>query len=342
MRTKVTLITGASGEVGQALIENLLRFGANKLLTVDVRPLSRRFNNSPKAITHIEGDVLDADLFARLVTKYEFEVVYHLAALEVNQAEFSMEMAHDVNVNGTIKLMQLVAEQSAWCHQSIRFIYPSSIAVFGPSDLITKSAVENVREWDSNFPTTVYGCNQLYCELLGNYFSRHYQQMAEEQPITLDFRCIRLPELVNVIPTHMGRVNSYPLEMVRAAIKGEPYTCAIREDTYLPFMAMPDAIKALTNLAAAQKQVLRRCVYNVASFSLAPSQIYELVLAAFPHAEIHFESNPKYQAIMDSWPATLDDSAARRDWGWQPDYDMHRTFHDYLISNVVKRYQVKG
>jgi threonine 3-dehydrogenase len=127
--------------------------------------------------------------------------------------------------------------------------------------------------------------------------------------------------------------------MLHAAAKGEPYACFVHAEARIPFMAMPDAAHALINLAKAPRDKLTRLVYNVTSFSLTAAEIRDLVLKAFPAAEISFEPDEKRQAIIDSWPADLDDSAARRDWGWEPQYDVERSFSEYLIPNIKQRYR---
>jgi nucleoside-diphosphate-sugar epimerase len=126
--------------------------------------------------------------------------------------------------------------------------------------------------------------------------------------------------------------------MLHHAAQGEPYACFVREDARLPFMAMPDAIKSLLALAAAPRQSLSRLVYNVTSFSLSAAEILDRVRRAFPHARVIFRPDVKRQGIVDSWPADIDDSAARHDWGWKPDYDVDRAFDEYLVPAVVRRY----
>ncbi len=139
-----------------------------------------------------------------------------------------------------------------------------------------------------------------------------------------------------------GGTSDYGPEMLHAAAKGEPYACFVREDARIPFMAMPDAVRGLLDLAHAPAENLSRRVYNITSFSLSAGQFRDRVLAAFPDAKISFEPDPARQEIIDSWPADLDDSAARLDWGWSPTYDADRAFSDYLIPNIRERYSRVG
>jgi nucleoside-diphosphate-sugar epimerase len=238
-----------------------------------------------------------------------------------------------------LRLIQLAAEQSERQVDGVRFIFPSSIATYGMPDLETKARVGKVKEWEWNYPTTMYGCNKLYCELLGVYFSRHYHQLAAKRPELIDFRSLRFPGLISAYTVPSGGTSDYAPEMLHAAAQGKPYECFVREDARIPFMAMPDAVKALLALEKAPEENLNHRVYNINSFSLTAAEVRDLVLEAFPEAIITYNPDLQRQGIVDSWPADLDDSAARKDWGWSPDYDVKRAFSDYLIPNIRERYQ---
>ncbi len=289
--------------------------------------------------THIQGDILDESLLARLISEYEFESIIHLAALLSTRAEFTPNQAHKVNVEGTRGLLQLAAEQSEWRGKPVKFIFPSSIAVYGLPDLETKTQYARVREWEWNTPRTMYGANKLYCEMLGIYFSEFYRQLAAEQPVMLDFRAIRFPGLISAFTVPSGGTSDYGPEMLHAAAKGEPYACFVREDVRIPFMAMPDAVTSLLKLNAAPTEAISQRVYNVTSFSLSAEEFKQEVIKYFPNAEIGYKPDLKRQTIVDSWSADMDDSAARRDWGWQPEYDLPRAFEEYLVPNIKKRYE---
>jgi nucleoside-diphosphate-sugar epimerase len=155
----------------------------------------------------------------------------------------------------------------------------------------------------------------------------------------LDFRSVRFPGLISAHTVPSGGTSDYGPEMIHAAAQKRPYACFVREDSVLPFMIMPDAVKALLKLAEAPREALTRAVYNVTSFSMSASEICKFVLEAFPEAEITFNPDQQRQRIVDSWPADLDDHDARRDWGWAPDYDRERAFKKYLIPNIVNRYE---
>ncbi len=335
MRKKTILITGASGEIGQALIKALAEKNSHQILSLDLHALPAE--TKPLA-THIEGDILDDYLLGRLVSQYEFDAIYHLAALLSTRAEFVPESAHKVNVEGTLRLLKMAAEQSQWRGQAVQFIFPSSIAVYGLPDLETKGQ-RKVREWEYNSPTTMYGCNKLYCELLGSYYSQNYRQLAVDKPAMLDFRSLRFPGLISAFTLPTGGTSDYAPEMIHAAAQNQPYHCFVRPDSIIPFMAMPDAVTALLKLAQAPRQTLTRTVYNVTGFSLTAEAIRQRVMDAFPQAQIDYRTDLKRQAIVDSWPADIHDAAAAADWGWQPEYNADRTFDDYLFPNIRQRYQ---
>ncbi len=336
MRKKGILITGAAGEIGMSLIESLSKQEEYRLITLDLKPLEPE---SDRLVTHVQGDLLDDSLLARLVSEYEIGIIYHLAALLSTRAEFTPVAAHKVNVEGTLGLLKLASEQSQWRGEPVIFIFPSSIAAYGVPDLEIKAQFPHVREWEWNYPRTMYGCNKLYCEMLGIYYSQHYQQLAADRPVMLDFRAVRFPGLISAFTLPSGGTSDYGPEMLHAAAKGEPYACFVREDTIIPFMVMSDAVRALIKLADAPVDSLSRRVYNVTSFSLKASQFRNMVLKYFPDAQITFDPDLLRQVILDSWPAGLNDNDAQRDWGWYPIYDLERSFSDYLVPNIVERYR---
>ncbi len=157
--------------------------------------------------------------------------------------------------------------------------------------------------------------------------------------MTVDFRGVRFPGLISAFTLPSGGTSDYAPEMIHAAAKKEPHECFVRPDARIPFLSMPDAVHALLHLAQAPRDSLNRLVYNVTSFSLSAEEIRALVLQAFPDAQISFQVDEKRQAIVDTWPADLDDTAARRDWGWEPELDLDRSFNQYLIPNIKKRYR---
>ncbi len=338
MRKEVILITGANGEIGHGLIDFLTEKKDAFVIALDVQPLDDALN--AKVERFILGDILDNMLLGRLVAEYEIRTIFHLASILSTKAEYNPETAHKINVEGTINLLRLAVEQSSWQGRPVRFLYPSSIAAYGLPDLKTKNTSGKLKECDYCQPTTMYGCNKLYCEYLGSYYSRHYRRLAADRPQhPVDFRCIRFPGLISATTIPTGGTSDYGPEMLHHAAKGIPYNCFVRPDTKLPFMVMPDAIKALIQLESAPVESLSQLVYNITSFSPTAEDFHKEILREFPDAQIRFEPHYSRQGIVDSWPADVDDSAARRDWGWSPDYGQERAFSEYLIPAIKEYYR---
>ena len=155
---------------------------------------------------------------------------------------------------------------------------------------------------------------------------------------SIDFRCIRLPGLISADTVPTGGTSYYGPEMLHHAAHNKPYGCFVREDTQIPFMAMPDAIKALLSLEQAQSGSLSQLIYNITNFSPSAAEIMNYAIKAFPDAKIDYKIDLSRQAIVDSWPVDVDDSPARNDWGWEPGYDMDRSFNEYLIPAICDRY----
>ncbi len=337
MRKEVVLITGANGEIGHGLITHLGKQGDLRILALDVQPIDESLK--PYCERFIQGDILDGLLLGRLVVEYEIRTIYHLASILSTKAEYNPETAHRINVEGTLNLLRLGVEQSQWQGRPVKFLYPSSIAAYGLPNLETKNRIGKVKEYEWLVPTTMYGCNKLYCEHLGRYYSSYYRQLAADAGgITIDFRCIRFPGLISAQTIPTGGTSDYGPEMLHAAAQGVPYACFVRPDTRLPFMAMPDAIKSLLELEAAPREHLTQLIYNVTSFCPSAQEIRDIVVKAFPSAEITFEPHSNRQKIVDTWPADIDDHKACRDWGWMPDYDQTRAFQEYLIPAIRERY----
>jgi threonine 3-dehydrogenase len=337
VRKPVVLITGAGGEIGHGLIERLSTQSARAIVTLDLARLDSSI--APLVDREITGSILDHSLLERVLAEYQVELVFHLAALLSTRSEFTPLSAHQVNVEGTLNLLEFAQHEAESHGRPVIFMYPSSIAVYGLPDLQSKEREGRVREDEWTHPTTMYGCNKLYCEQLGNYYSRHYKQLAAEVASgRVDFRAVRFPGLISAVTLPSGGTSDFAPEMIHAAAKGEPYASFVRPDTRIPFMAMPDAVDALLKLAAAPRRSLTRTAYNVAAFSGSAEEVRRVVVDAFPDADVTWSMDAKRQGIIDSWPADVDDGAARRDWGFAPRYDLEHAFADYLIPRIRERY----
>ncbi len=336
MRKPVVLVTGAGGEIGHGLLTGLAGSG-RPIVTLDVAPLDKAL--APLVAREFVGSVTDPAILSRVLAEFEVDLVFHLAALLSTRAEFIPTAAHHVNVEGTLNLLEFSQQEGESHGREVVFVYPSSIAAYGLPDLDTKSSAGRVREDDYLHPTTMYGCNKLYCEQLGRYYALHYKQLAANTAARrVDFRSVRFPGLISATTMPAGGTSDYASEMIHAAARGEHYACFVRPDTRIPFMAMPDAVDALLALAHAPRERLTRTAYNLAAFSPSAAEIRDIVLKAFPAAAIDYHVDVKRQAIVDSWPTDVDDSAARADWRFHPSYDLARAFSDYLIPTVRRRY----
>jgi nucleoside-diphosphate-sugar epimerase len=336
MRKPVVLITGAGGEIGHGLVARLAASGS-PIVTLDVSPLDSSL--APLVAREFTGSIIDLSLLERMIAEFEVERVFHLAALLSTRSEFTPVAAHHVNVEGTLNLLEFAQRQGESHGRPVVFIYPSSIAAYGLPDLEAKTRAGAVTEDEYAHPTTMYGCNKLYCEQLGAYYARHYKQLSADARPRVDFRCVRFPGLISAVTLPSGGTSDYAPEMIHAAARREPYDCFVRPDTTIPFMAMPDGVDALLTLAEAPRARLTRAAYNLAAFNPSAARIRDVVLAAFPDATIDFKIDAKRQGIVDSWPASVDDSAARRDWGFAPRFDFDRAFREYLIPTIRQRYR---
>jgi nucleoside-diphosphate-sugar epimerase len=337
MRASSVLVTGANGEIGHGLIARLAQSGRS-IVTIDIVPLEPSLGRLARR--EFTGSITDVRLLERILAEFEIDLVFHLAALLSTRSEFTPVTAHEVNVEGTLALLEFAHHEGESHGRPVVFLYPSSIAAYGLPDLETKMRAKRVREDEWNTPTTMYGCNKLYCEQLGRYYARHYKQLAADTTAgRVDFRCVRFPGLISALTMPSGGTSDYAPEMIHAAARGEPYACFVRPDTRIPFMAMPDAIDALQLLASVPRDRLTRTAYNLTAFSPAASDISDTVEQAFPNATITFQVDQKRQRIVDSWPAEVDDTAARRDWGFAPRYDFTSAFDQYLIPTIRERYQ---
>ena len=338
MQQPVVLVTGANGEIGRALLERLHREGKYRVVTVDLTPLPERLR--PMCLETYAGNIMDRYLLDQIAAHHEIEVVFHLAALLSTRGERDPELAHQVNVEGTLHLLRVAQNQSGRLGRAVRFIFPSSIAVYGMPSIEEKIKAGRVREDLYNLPITMYGCNKLYCEQLGRYFANHYRQLgALAGAARLDFRSIRFPGLISAETVPTGGTSDFGPEMLHAAAQKQPYTCFVGPDAKIPFMTIPDAVRALLMLLEADHKKLSTTVYNIGAFSVSAKEIAERVKSAFPGAEITYEPDPVRAKIVDSWPEDVDDTRAREDWGWKPAYDFARAFDEYLVPGIANRYR---
>jgi nucleoside-diphosphate-sugar epimerase len=337
MSKPVVLVTGANGEIGRSLLMRLHNEGRYRVVTVDLTPLPERYRGF--CLETYAGNIMDRYLLDQIAAHHEIEVVFHLAALLSTRGERDPELAHQVNVEGTLHLLRMAQNQSGRLGRAVRFLFPSSIAVYGIPSVEEKARAGRVDEDAWNVPITMYGCNKLYCEHLGRYFTRHFRQLgALSTAARLDFRSIRFPGLISAETVPTGGTSDFGPEMLHAAAQNQAYRSFVGPDARIPFMVMPDAVAAMLHLLEAEPARLTRSVYNVSGFSASAKQIAERVKKSFPDAEITYAPDAVRSRIVDSWPEDVEDGRAREDWGWRPAYEFERAFDEYLVPMIRKRY----
>ena len=298
------LITGAGGQIGGDLVE-LLRKSGHTVIATDISVQPERV---PADEWH-HLDVADMTAVLALFRQTRPECVFHLAAVLSARGEEIPQMTYRVNELGTFHVLEACREVGVK-----QMIFTSSIAVFGPDtpDPTPDNATRN--------PSTMYGVNKASGELLGTYYHRRYG---------FDFRCVRFPGLISAAMPG-GGTSDYTVHMYVDAVRIGAYESFCRADTVIPLMYMPDALRALVELSAAPGAKLTRRVYNIAAFSPRADEIAKSVVRRVPGAKLTFRADPKRQAILDSWPRNLDDSNARRDWGWAPRFDLEQMSDDLI------------
>jgi threonine 3-dehydrogenase len=331
MADATAFVTGAGGEMGHLLVPALAARGY-RVVAVDLAPLPE----SLAALCHeaVQASVTDGPRMEALVAAHRPQVVYHLAALLSRQAEDDPERAHAVNVEATLELFRLCRQEADRAGQDVRVLFPSSIAVYGLPDVATKAKAGAVREHEWTQPSGMYGCNKLYCEMVGAYWTT---RAARARAPGLDFRALRFPGLISAQTVPSGGTSDYAPEMVHAAAASRPYACFVREDTRLPFMTMPDAIEAFQALAEAPRARLTARVYNLKGFSPTAGELLRALAARFPKVAVHFEPDPRRQALVDSWPGDVEDARARADWGFAPLHGLGGALDRYLLPALSRR-----
>lgn len=305
------LITGGAGFLGLALARALVERGDSVALLDVAFPEGRLADLAGK----VETQNVDVALFSEVLDafrRHRPDSVFHLAALLSAGAIASPTEAYHVNIDGFFH-----AIEGARLFDVPRFVFTSSIASFGPG---TPDPTPN--EQDQK-PTTLYGVSKVFGERLGEYYQRTYG---------LEFRCVRLPSVLGP-GRGGGGVSAYSTFMIERPMRGEGYEAYCREDTRIPLLYRDDAIGALLRLHDAPRADLRRSAYNVQGFSPTAGEIAAEVLRRIPAAKITFRPDPEKQEVLDSWPRRLEDSPARKEWGWRPTFDLRATVDAY--ANVL-------
>lgn len=313
---KKILVTGALGQIGTELTSELRKkYGNDNVIASDVREAHDGIfsENGPFEVI----DVTNADLIRRAIIRYDIDTIFHLAAILSATGEKDPNLCWNVNMNGTITVLDLGVKFNLE-----RVIIPSSIAVWGkgvPQDNTPQDSVLK--------PSSMYGVTKVAGELLADYYVSKYN---------LDCRGLRYPGIISSETLPGGGTTDYAVEIFYEAIKNKHYNCFLKDNTVLPMMYMPDCIKATIDLAEADfDKLTRHSDYNVASMSFSAADLAESIRKHIPDFSISYNPDSR-QKIADSWPHSIDDSIARADWNWNPDYNI-----DTMTADMIDKLRLK-
>ena len=310
MHKERILIIGACGQIGVELTLALRnRYGAENVIASDLREQSSLLAGTGP---YVSLDVMNKEMLHAQVVQENITQIYLLAAILSATGEKNPSLAWHLNMQGLLNVLEIAREEKL-----NKVFWPSSIAVFGPSSPRTNCPQQTIIE-----PTTIYGISKYAGEFWCHYFWQRYG---------VDVRSIRYPGLISYKSAPGGGTTDYAVEIYHEALSKQSYTCFLKADTYLPMMYMPDAIRATIELMEAPvDRIATRTSYNLSAMSFSPAEIAASIQRKIPTFSIAYQ--PDYrQAIADSWPASIDDSAARHDWGWKHQYDLDAMTDDMLL-----------
>ena len=312
MKTEKILVIGSNGQIGTELVFHLRGvYGADNVIATDIKePDYELLNSGPFSILN----VLDAKSLEEIISWHKPTQIYLLAAMLSAVGEQRPMRAWDLNMNGLLNVLEIAREKGVQ-----KVYWPSSIAVFGPN-----SPNQNTPQHTIMDPNTVYGFSKLAGERWCEYYFLKYG---------LDVRSLRYPGLISWKTEPGGGTTDYAVHIFYDAIRQGAYECFLSEDTMLPMMYMPDAIRATVSLMdAPAEQVKIRSSYNVGAINFTPKQIAEVVKSHIPNFAMSYKTGDPRQAIANSWPQSIDDSTARADWGWKHEYDLAQMSADMFAN----------
>jgi len=310
------LITGALGQIGSELTPYLRKiYGNNQVISSDIKTTSVGIIEPDGPFEKI--DCLKTQEIYSAVKKYKIDTIFHLAAILSANGEKNPQLAWNVNINGLYNVLEVAREYKC------SVFTPSSIAAFGPSTPKNNTPQETIQR-----PNTIYGLSKVAGELLCDYYYFKYQ---------VDTRGVRFPGIISYVALPGGGTTDYAVDIFYHALQNKKYICFLNRDTYLDMMYMPDALKAILNLMEANPSRLRhRNAYNITSVSFSPKELAREIKKYVQDFEIDYKIDPLRQNIADSWPNKLDDSTAREDWGWSPDYNLETMTKDMIEKLKIK------
>ncbi len=318
---KKILVTGAVGQIGSELTMVLReKYGNDNVIATGhkSKPGEKLLNSGPFQFINCS----DIKTVEEVVKKYNVNTIYHLAALLSAVAEENPQLAWDVNINGLYNVLEVARERNC------TVFIPSSIGAFGPGTPLDNTPQDTIQR-----PNTMYGVTKVAGELLCDYYYKRFG---------VDTRGLRYPGIISYETLPGGGTTDYAVEIFYEAIKRKKYTCFLKQGTYLDMMYMPDAINSAINLMEADPAKLKhRNAFNVTAMSFDPEGIADEIKKIIPNFIIDYKVDPTRQAIAESWPNNIDDSAARKEWGWKPEYNLESMTKDMIEKLTIKLKQTR-
>lgn len=309
---KNILIIGATGQIGSELTMLLRKNYSGNVVAgyiPSAEPKGELKESGPSAIV----DITNPQQIADAVSKYQVDTIYNLAALLSAVAENKPQLAWKIGLGGLFNTLEVAREKQC------AVFTPSSIGSFGPGTPKDKTPQDTVQR-----PKTMYGVTKVSGELLSDYYFTRFG---------VDTRSVRFPGLISYVTPPGGGTTDYAVDIYYSAAKGEKFVCPIAEGTYMDMMYMPDALRAAVEIMEADpSKLVHRNSFNIASMSFEPNTIYQNIRKYLPEFEMQYQVDPLRQAIAESWPNSLDDTCAREEWGWKPEYDLDAMTQDMLAK----------
>ncbi len=309
---KKILIIGATGQIGSELTMLLRKNYSGNVVAGYIpgaEPKGELKESGPSAIV----DITNPQQIADAVSKYQVDTIYNLAALLSAVAENKPQLAWKIGLGGLFNTLEVAREKQC------AVFTPSSIGSFGPGTPKDKTPQDTVQR-----PKTMYGVTKVSGELLSDYYFTRFG---------VDTRSVRFPGLISYVTPPGGGTTDYAVDIYYSAAKGEKFVCPIAEGTYMDMMYMPDALRAAVEIMEADpSKLVHRNSFNIASMSFEPNTIYQNIRKYLPEFEMQYQVDPLRQAIAESWPNSLDDTCAREEWGWKPEYDLDAMTQDMLAK----------
>ena len=314
---KNILVIGSTGQIGSELTMKLRKIYHQGTVVAGyipgAEPKGDLLESGPSEIVNVTA----AQTIAEAVDKYDIDTIYNLAALLSATAERKPLMAWDIQMNGLLNILEISREK----HCAV--FTPSSIGSFGPDTPRDNTPQDTIQR-----PTSMYGVTKVATELLSDYYYHKYG---------VDTRSVRFPGLISYTTLPGGGTTDYAVEIYYAAVKGEEFVCPIAQGTYMDMMYMPDALKAAVDIMEADPRYLHhRNSFNIASMSFDPEEVFEAIRKEIPDFRMRYEVDPVRQAIADSWPNKMDDTCARKEWGWTPSYNLKSMTRDMIKNLRIK------